>query len=381
MTRLRAVGEAAAVIGAVAAFLALATHQIDLPGLYYDEAADAVPAMQIVLGQPVELFRGAGVWFGDRAWPLMVMDYVGAVSTYLLVGSIAIFGVTVEAVRAMPIAFGVVALLLAYGFLRGAVGVPAALIALWLVAVTPSFVFWTRQGVHVSSIMLVCSTAVLWLGLAWWRRGGWWRLALAGFLLGLGVSIKLLFIWYPVALLATALVLRPPLLARRFWLRWQDAPAVALGVALSVVGAGFLIIYNLQTQGTLQVLMENATQTSYGVDNRAFFANLLTRLDAFAAYLRGENFWYFGQLFANPLTVGVFVVASVALAALTALDPAHRARWRVPAFFGVMIAVIIAQSTVTVSSLSATHFYLLYPLPQAIIALAVVWSVVPALWF
>ncbi|MCL6648773.1 MAG: glycosyltransferase family 39 protein, partial [Chloroflexi bacterium] len=186
MKAARLLAEIGAVTGAVVTFLLLATYQLTLPGLYYDEAADAVPAMQIVLGQPIELARGAGIELFGRTWPLMVMDYVGAVSTYALVPFILLLGVTPEAVRAMPIGFGALTLLLSYGFLRQAFGRAVALIALWLVVVHPSFVFWTRQGVHVSSLMTVPALGASWLLLGWWRGGGSWRLVPAAFLLGLG---------------------------------------------------------------------------------------------------------------------------------------------------------------------------------------------------
>jgi hypothetical protein len=368
-------GEVVLVAGAVAAFLALATHQLSLPGLYYDEAADAVPAMQIVLGQPVELSRGAGVELFGRVWPLMVMEYVGAVSTYAIVPAILWLGVTPEAVRAAPIAGGVLTLLLSWGFLRAAFGPAVAVIAVWLVAVHPSFVFWTRQGIHVSSLMTVCSVAATWLGVGWWRGGGGWRLVAAAFLLGLGISIKLLFLWYVVALVAVALLLRPPLLSRRPLLRWRDLPALVLALPAFLVGASLILLYNLQTRGTLEVLTQNAVTTSYGVDNRAFVSNLLTRLDAFAVYLRGEHFWYFGQQFLNPLYPTLFVTALAALALALVVDPEARARWRQAAFLVAMLVAIVLQSTVTVSGLGPTHFYLLYPLPQALIALAAVWLV------
>ena len=257
--------EAVAVSGAIAVFLLLATHQLSLPGLYYDEAADAVPAMQIVLDQPIDLARGAGVEINGRTWPLMVMDYVGSLSTYAIVPAILLFGVTPEAVRAAPIAFGALTLLLSYGFLRQAFGVWIAIIAVWLVAVHPSFVFWTRQGIHVSSMMTVCSVSALWILVGWWRGGGSWRLIPAAFLLGLGVSIKLLFIWFPIALVITGFLLRPPLLSKRPLLRWSDLPALAIAIPAFVAGAGLIVLYNLQTQGTIKVLTENAVTTSYGV--------------------------------------------------------------------------------------------------------------------
>ena len=43
-------------------FCSLAAYQLDLPGLHYDEAKEAgLNAMQLVRGQPVTLFRNAGL--------------------------------------------------------------------------------------------------------------------------------------------------------------------------------------------------------------------------------------------------------------------------------------------------------------------------------
>jgi hypothetical protein len=371
----RLLAEIGAVTGAVVTFLLLATYQLTLPGLYYDEAADAVPAMQIVLGQPIELARGAGIELFGRTWPLMVMDYVGAVSTYALVPFILLLGVTPEAVRAMPICFGVLTLLLSYGFLRQAFGRAVALIALWLVAIHPSFVFWTRQGVHVSSLMTVPALGASWLLLGWWRGGGSWRLVPAAFLLGLGVSIKLLFLWYVVALVLTALVLRPPWRSAAPLFRWRQLPALLLAGPAFLAGASLILLYNLQTRGTLEVLQQNAVTTSYGVDNRAFLSNLVTRIDALSVYLRSEHFWYFGQQFANFLYPILLWLAVGAIALALLLEPRLRAQWRRPAYLLVMLLAIVLQSTVTVSGLGPTHFYLLYPLPQALLALGGVWLV------
>lgn len=425
------------VIAAVVVFVALACYQLDLPGLYYDEAADAVPAMQIVLGQPIELSRNAGIPFAGRTWPLMVMDYVGSVSTYLLVPSVAIIGVKPEAVRAVPIAVGALSLLVGYGFLRLAFGVGVGLAATWLVAIHPSFVFWTRQGIHVSSIMLICSTGALWLLLRWWRGRGWWNLVGGAALLGLGISIKLLFLWFPVALLVTAMLLYPPFrrraravafddlpivtqpvsvrnghspdraasasrlggttgpagvalreplvlpptpqprreaIRRAFpFIRWRELPAALLAAAAFVAGAGFIIIYNVQTAGTIKVLSENAVTTTAGVDNRALLTNLATRLDSFGSYLRGDHFWYLGGIYQDAWYPALFVVAILVLLLLVMFDRPARRAWRQPAFLLVMIGIIVLESTITVSGLGPTHFYILYPLPQTIIALAAVW--------
>ena len=78
------------------AFFFICTHQLDLPGLYNDEAFDVIPAMQVVLGHPVELQRGAGIDLFGVTLPLMSSsDYQGITSTYLAIPFFAIGGVNV----------------------------------------------------------------------------------------------------------------------------------------------------------------------------------------------------------------------------------------------------------------------------------------------
>ncbi|MEO5951503.1 MAG: hypothetical protein ABIQ44_03455, partial [Chloroflexia bacterium] len=52
-------------------FLGFALYHLDLPGLYPDEAFDVIPAMQILLGHPVELQRNVGLHLFGLDLPLM----------------------------------------------------------------------------------------------------------------------------------------------------------------------------------------------------------------------------------------------------------------------------------------------------------------------
>src|SRR5437763_1392890 len=77
--------DALAVSVACIVFLALCLYQLDLPGLYPDEAFDVVPSMQILLGHPVDVQRGAGIHIFGTDFPLMSSsDYQGVTSTYLV---------------------------------------------------------------------------------------------------------------------------------------------------------------------------------------------------------------------------------------------------------------------------------------------------------
>ena len=93
----------------MAVFVGVAAHQWRLPGLYNDEAYDVVPAMQLLLGQPVELNRGVGLHLFGHDFPLMISDYQGVSSMYTVLPLFALFGPGVGPVRAMTIGFGAIA--------------------------------------------------------------------------------------------------------------------------------------------------------------------------------------------------------------------------------------------------------------------------------
>ena len=188
---------------ALGAYCALTLYQLHLPGLYYDEAWDAVAAMHLVQGTPVELERGAHLMLGSRALPLMLDDYQGIISTYALVPFFLLGGINVTMIRAFPILSGAVALVLCFFLARAWWGRPTARIAVLLFAVAPSWIFWSRIGVYVVAQVVPLTLGALLAFTCWWRgqprRAG--LLWLGSLLLGLGLATKLLYVW-PIGALA-----------------------------------------------------------------------------------------------------------------------------------------------------------------------------------
>jgi hypothetical protein len=138
-------------------YSALCFYQLHLPGLYYDEALDAVPAMQILLGQPVESARQVGLTIGSLTLPLMVMDYVGPVNTYALLPFFAVVGIDPFSIRLMTVTGGALTLVLTYLFGKAIFPWQVAALSTLLLAVHPSYIFYVRQGIHVTSVMTVMS--------------------------------------------------------------------------------------------------------------------------------------------------------------------------------------------------------------------------------
>jgi hypothetical protein len=411
-------------------FLFLGAYQLHLPGLHYDEAKEAgLNAMQLVTGQPVTAFRDATMQLGPWRLPLMVQDYIGSLNVLLATPFLAVSGVNpltgtfrVVALRWLPLLTAALTLLLT-GRIAWRLGGPvAATVTMLLLAVNPSFVFWSRQGIFVTNLTALIFMASLLTGLRWWADRRPRDLWLTAFLWGLGIYAKLLFVWAIGAMVGVAAVA---------WVangRWQMAngkaaipnpqspipnPQLLLRTCLIALACFLLpliplLLFNLRTGGTLTSIFGNLGHSYYGVDNRAYLPNLLTRLGQLRTLLRGDHFWYLGGVFANPWApwaAGGLVVFALgageqggreaggqggrgageqgsrgaegqesggdarhgprtSLAGPVTLSPYHLVTLS-PCHLvtlSLLLVLIVAQSAFTVSDLFITHYVLLLPL-------------------
>lgn len=378
-------GELAGLLAVVFIYWAGATYQLELPGLHYDEAFEAVPAVQLIRNQPVTAFRGSGLNVAGRLLPYTTQDYIGAVNTYLSLPFLAILGPSAGSLRLYAVGLGCLTLLLAWRFSRALTrSAGAGLAAAALLAVNPTFVFWNRQGVFVTAVAAAIGlgAALCWLK---WLRGGGARYALAGaFLFGLGLYAKLLFIWLIVALGGAALLLTidrwwPALRARRWPADLAPVPSARFAGALLLallLGCWPLFAYNVQSGGTLASLRENAATSYYGVRNLALGANLLERLKQMGVLLESGHLWYLGGVEANLAAPVVFGLALLAVGGTASLRVAARGQAEPPAAGSarpallplVVIGLVVGQSIVTVSALWITHFAILMPWPAIALA-------------
>ena len=70
----------AALLLAIALYTAVGAWDLRLPGLMSDEAADAVPALEMLAGQPPSAMQNITM-FG-RALPLMMLHHIGPATIY-----------------------------------------------------------------------------------------------------------------------------------------------------------------------------------------------------------------------------------------------------------------------------------------------------------
>jgi Dolichyl-phosphate-mannose-protein mannosyltransferase len=308
-----------ALVVACAIFAILTIYQLNLPGLYADEALDVVPAMQLLNQQPIDFGAVRGAYFplGGLKLPLMNSDYQGVVGTYGVLPFIAFGGVNVYSIRLFTIVTGIIAMMLAYYWGRALLGANVAAIAVLLLAFSPSWVFWSRIGIYVVAQVVPITIGALYCLFRWWRggRGGTDRWLVAGaFLIGLGFSTKFLFLWLPLALLVSYGLFSAPRIRALGWsagLRGMGEAGpprrfirnTLVSLAAFVIGAFPIVWYNLTTRGTYHVLIDNLLHTSKGVNNADLLHNLHQVVGDFQVLLDGSFFWfqaYGGQPYHNP---------------------------------------------------------------------------------
>ncbi|NOX60481.1 MAG: hypothetical protein GXP42_00805 [Chloroflexi bacterium] len=363
----------------LALYLSLALHQLHLPGPNYDEAIEAQPAVQILQNLPVEAHRDAVVRVFGKSLPLMIVDYVGALNTYMLILYFKLGGIGVITMRLWPITVGALILWLTYRLGRQLMGLRAGLVAAALLAVQPSFIFFMRQGIYVTNTTIALMLAI-WLALIRLAETGRPRWAwLIAFMAGLGLWAKFIMLW---PLLATA-ILAPIIWIFRDALGLSPAsdfgprvllrPRVWLPALLAfLLGLSPFLLFNLKTGATFKHFMATLTRSYYGVENTAYLTNLSERWSQMRHFLRGDHFWYLGGNFADAWAYPAFIMAFLILLGVLAWrwrdDEARRLALRglaVYAFF----ALLLLQTPLTPTALWYTHLSMFSPVLALAIAL------------
>lgn len=343
-------------------FFALSLYRLYLPGLHYDEAQEVLPAMRLLLGQPTEPFRGAAIQIAGRAFPLMIYDYLGTVNTYLVIPFFALLGINVIPLRLMALTIGALTIVLAYGIAQEMFNEKVAALSALLLAVHPSFLFWSRIGVYLTSAISAISMGSLLAFLHWYRQKKARYLYLGSLLLGLGLFAKFSFLWFLMGFLVAGLLTT---VRSRAFPRFPTPAQGALSLLSLALGSFPLILFNLQTRGTVEIVQRYLFTSYLGVNNLAFGTNFLTRLDQFITFLKGGQFWYLGEVLSNDLYPPLFL-----LALLSVIPLLFREReWVLKiAFLGVILVTMLPLSAFTPTGLKVAHYVIFLPLPQILLA-------------
>lgn len=359
-----------ALVLAASFLVVVGTRDLHLPGPQYDEVFDAVPILESLAGRPPVCARSVAL-FGRR-WPLMIHPHIGPTSAYVALISFEILGVSVESLRIGQLAVGVLTLLLLVVAGRAWFDDRTAAIAVLLCGTSPAFIWWSRAGANWTAPILPIALAMLLLLVRWWRRGTAASLVGAAFLLGLGITTKILFVWLLPGIALWALLVEG---RERLRLRLGAIPrGVRLAAAAAaIVGLLPFLVHNLATGDVAKNLVRNALHTWSGHDNTAFRANLWWQLRDFAAVLDGYTMLGpSGVPFASYAVLLAAVYTAWRAAGLRGGAAGASAAAREGRALRLLVLIVpllvLPFSTVSPSGIGATYLFIIVPLAWLLLA-------------
>ena len=367
--RARTLSLVALILG-LALYFGIGLAQLHLPGLQYDEAADAVPAMDVLLDKPPSSISTVNIL--GREWPLMMLHHIGPSTIYTSLIGMSVFGISVEGLRISQLCVGALSLILLWLLARSGFDEITAGIAVLLCATAPAFIWWNRAGANWTAPLLPLALAFVMAARKWWRSPRTVWLLLAGLLFGLGFTTKILFVWMLAPFVLTALIVLRPRGVWPFLRRVSLAGGLVLLIGL-LIGLLPLLLHNLRPTSFLATpnfILNNAAQTRlYGHNNLDLFNNLAIVGAEFLRMMGGDTL-HFNAPAGLPLGALTFVVA-VIYTAWRLLRHWQMTPHRVLRLFLLMCFIgILPLSTVSTSSIGATYVFILVPFMWLLVAAA-----------
>ncbi|MCS6849275.1 MAG: glycosyltransferase family 39 protein [Anaerolineae bacterium] len=350
-----------------ALYFGIALVNLGLPGLNYDEAADAIPALELLRGEwPASALKTIRVF--DQPVPIMMLHYIGPTSIYTSLAGFTLFGVSVESLRLTQTLIGLLTLILIWTLARTWFDERVAALAVALAATAPVFVWWHRAGAFFSSPMLPIALSTVLLLTMWQRAQRSAPLIAACFLFGLGCTTKLLFVWLlgPIAL--TALI---GLSARETVARLRAlSPATLVGCAAAfALGLAPFVIHNIPELDSFRFIAQNAIRSQlYGHDNLDILNNTAFQAMQLFRLVGGDTLEFNAP--APPLLAGVALVASLIYTSVWLWrNRGNSMPTRLPRLFLLLsVAVITPLATFSVTAIGGRHLFILTPFVILLIA-------------
>ncbi len=246
-------------MAAIAVYLLLALSiGAQRPGFNYDEAIQIHGAVHMLhSGGPPPFAHDPWSWLeiGGRHWQVMVVPYVGALKSYLLM-PFALIAPVYQIARPLSALFGAFGIWALGILLKREIDESMAALTCLVMAVQPSYV---AENVFdysaLASWMLVLGLAALQLSRVLQRRSDL-NLLLLGLALGVGVWARVNFAWLLMAAAAGVLVG----FGRRVWLPLRQWFMMGTGM---VAGAAPLLVYEWISRGaTWRALSADTIATS-----------------------------------------------------------------------------------------------------------------------
>lgn len=374
---------------ALIAYLGLGLWDIGNPGIQYDEVLFGNAS----LGIQDHSFVAWTLPLGLKNIPMMLMPYMGALKAYLYFPVLRLFDANPLALRLPVILIGAISLMFYSVLAKRAIGWRGALIFSLLLATDPSFLYHTRLDWGPVALMMLLKATGVYFFIRWWDTKRALYLAFSGFCLGLGVFDKVNFVWFILASsLAVALVYWGEL-----WKRLRSR-AFAIFTLSGILGALPVILYNIafplvtlrepfESSGDSLIInaarkVQMIVDTLSGIavfkfvnfdDIQPLWSSYVPfspsdidngLLNAVSSALTSSPFGRGSLLLPGLLIAAVYLVIKCAYRPSTSMRLAFLAL--------VASALMVLQLLITNKATGSHHVMMLYPLPQFLVALALV---------
>lgn len=361
----------------ISSYFILQLLNIKLPGLYADEALPACGSLQIIKNTPPFL---PSIKIFNINFPLMLgCEYETALESYILLPFFWLLGINVIALRFAPILISAVMLVFMYFFLKDFFDKQVGLLTIFLLLINAVFLLETKLGLNSASMLHFTAMAALWSLFRWYKGKPDKYLYWGIFLFGLGISIRVWFLWFVNGMLILALMFNCQLRKR---MKGDLHRYVIIGLIVFLAGHILFICYNLRSGfSTIKYIFGHFSETQDLENNFNYLQNLQTRLSIFIGYLKGvfpiqiQGSWNnrvsAKEISANHLYPFLFLSTIIWLFFSTVFNKTRFPKKRIW-FILILFSSILLQSPFTLSSLGGPHLFILYPLVQVVLGLALV---------
>lgn len=337
-------------------------------GIQTDEALFSAP-----LYEPAYTY-GAVEIFGHKI-PLLLMNYLGALKTWIYWLVFKMFEPTVWSTRVPMLLAATATLWLFWGLARRLAGERAALIGAALLATDATFLLTAVCDWGPVALQHLFLVSALVLALRFHDTGSPLALSTAFLVLGLAVWDKALFLWLLGGLGIAVLVVLPRELRRAS--SWKN---LLLAGAAFCLGAAPLLYYNVRSRG--ETVRENAVLTWTEMPKKAASLQSALSGSSLFGYLVGEASDEPPRRVTSALgrlSVSVSELAGeprsslqphLILLALLLVPPLWRTRARRSALFCLVFLVVawLQMALTARAGGSAHHVVLLWPMPHLLAA-------------
>ena len=285
----------------VVLFLIATLSNLELPGIQDDEVYYVPPAAALLKQQYdtdyVQIDPSVIHLFG-RPFPLMFNYYTSFLRTYLTLPVFALGGINVATIRGSAIFLDALALLFFMAFTQRLTQRAAiAMVSGIFLALDASFVAYAHNDAVALALMMALKGIGLWALLRWWQQPPSTRgtfLYLGAFAMGLGITDRASFLWLPMALAPTLLLVCGKNRLQELFVRLRPGRRWIFALAAFAAGASVFIAFNLATLGgTFSPMASAFDNTTGGADNLDFFGNLHLRLRMLTDVLGGGYLQHF----------------------------------------------------------------------------------------